>query len=511
MNGDKISTPLSAFPEVTEVGIIVWVLLSSPDFKMAKFTLASLEAGLENPQCNTVLATIHLALLTPASELASIRKRSKGKQINEDHAMEKPIETWTLQLADVMRKWGKDRRTIARNMALMEDGEDDQYNEEYIQWYKEQIEELDSLLDPVLVKPLPAIVIDEDSSHSSSPLPVKKTKTELRRELDESETQVVNECLPFSDSETYLRLPAYRRLYILRALCLWRAYGYPESSVQDTLRLFDVESLRQTPLGEDDQHRRYYYFPQFYRDMRVYRETPSGNIDSEHTENLIKQKLEEEAAEKKRVAEELKRKKKEEEETKRLLLESGRRSSGRKRVEPQRFDQFQAQQFSKRGRYDEDSSDGEVEQKPASVLRRKNKVKLPKLRYAGPEPEPSKWELICSDIPSLEELIKDLAKQNPRVHFNLVIELEDTLATMRAEEATIQRDEERVRRKEMWEIMPRKRSSRIADVQAKQDEIDQEIELEQEREEAMRLEQEENARLQQRMLRQRERENRLEE
>uniref|UniRef100_A0A7S2RLZ7 DDT domain-containing protein n=1 Tax=Mucochytrium quahogii TaxID=96639 RepID=A0A7S2RLZ7_9STRA len=470
--------------EVCEVAFFVWILLSGQQFRIDDFTLSAFENGLEKPESNSVLSSIHTMLLSKVREITSHRAKIKDK---DSVIPPRSLEWWTDQLHQVIRKWIVQRRKLSYDIRVMETGPDEFYREDYMEWYQSQIEAFDSLLDPILDKAIPDVpLVDVDDDNS---------KPETKEEMN----TIVDSIMPFQDVDGYLKLSPLKRLFLLRAICEWRAEGLPEASVIDNVREFECTFIRELPLGVDHEGYRYYYFSQF-TDCRIYRETPADEDEAlkaemlQEAEERRKEKNAKKTSKTKKVKQpskkELAAKAKKEQEEKRqqeLLLKFGsRRSSSRSRVQPTRFEDEQAKFFNaSKDIYAEDSDDdldtddeGRKRKRgsmppPANKKRKRNKSEKPAIRcYIDCEPEPKKWELVCSNMDELLAFIATLKNAKKPVNQDLILELENSVQYMeeeakRLEEESerLQREAERIERKERLMLMPRKRSSRIQKTQ----------------------------------------------
>ena len=238
LNDAEAKQEIQGRPELVEVALFLWLLSSSGSlFKVHTFTLQELELSLLIPETNKVMACVHTVLLLPFREIQLLQKSGFSD-------FERPIEWWVKQLLAQLQDWNQDRNELRQELEQIKSHGENLYIPEQVDNVKARKDFVDYLLRPLF-----------DGE-------------------DDEAFEKAEEVLPFSTVEEYVQLSPTKRLLILRSLCEWRGAGFPESSVQDHFRSFELESLRQPPIGLDHEGRRYYYFPQFYKDCRVYRETP---------------------------------------------------------------------------------------------------------------------------------------------------------------------------------------------------------------------------------------------
>lgn len=78
---------------------------------------------------------------------------------------------------------------------------------------------------------------------------------------------------PFSDINTFLELEPVVRLKITKALINWRLLGYQDQNITNAIRQVEPNILANEPIGCDFEGSRYFVFPDFYKECRVYKET----------------------------------------------------------------------------------------------------------------------------------------------------------------------------------------------------------------------------------------------
>jgi len=430
--------------ELVEVGFLLWILLSSTDFDVSELTLSGLEQGVFQPRESELIGRVHTLLLL------------KGKKLRSKIQL-KEFEWWSYQLKKTIKTWIADRRDIAFDLKrMLEDDdqegdkcEEDMFDDELVNNLKTRIAELDQLLDPILGK--------------NARIPERVALKE-----DETEKEAILEsAAPFKTKTDFLELAPVQRLHILRALCVWRANGYPEHSMQKRLRGFDEDSLRMLPIGEDVDGNRFFYFHQFLGDFRIYKETPADDTDLE----ALSAKIQAEVKAMARAKQTLKEMEKEKEtgnksevkeDTQRQPSEPVQTTSrGRRRQIPQRFDQnntSESREMAYRKRKRELAAE-------ALLDGQKSKKKRTRF-YLGPEPESKAWELVANGLEDVEELIASLKSLGIVANRRLVKALGKCKKEMLRQDDTItkelQRVEARQRRKEMMKNLPRKRSTRIS-------------------------------------------------
>jgi len=366
---------------------------------------------------------------------------------------------------------------------------------------------------------------ERDARMREKRLRLKERLRVAEEEQEQEANRKIEAIMPFDGPHGYLCISPLKRLACLRSLVLWRAAGFPREDLLDTVRLFDEETLRVEPLGYDIMGRRYWYFAQFHNDCRVYRETlgesdESRELEAQKRKKAEAERLKKEAEEAKKRIEEAEAEKARLEKAKNSKKRKGgpedddddenddndggrsRRTSSRRRSQVQRYgldgSNAPKRKRKKRSAYVDGSSDEESTTKAQAVKKGKrgrrgavkkkknqteeepvNEIVSLKPKVSGAEPPAKSWELVVTDLESLQELVADLKslpkelppkkKIAPDAHEELVTALDEIAEHVEEEAENMRKAKAKLERMERIFTLPRKKSSRVAALEEKKE------------------------------------------
>jgi len=204
---------------------LLWILQSS--LKLKSFTLSDMEAALVDSGAEPA----HGILDEVVSKL--LLKSHHRARLGVGEGL--PATWWNEKLQVVVAKWFTELQKLSAART-----------DEPLEWDDEQQERLQVLTDRVAM------------------LSTSKLK--------DSSTPVVS---PLT-GQCFRQLGVVPKVQLLRAVISWCLEDQRDAQLLSAIRDLEHDDLRTEDAGRDTAGNRYFYFPQFFKDARLYRQRPAG-------------------------------------------------------------------------------------------------------------------------------------------------------------------------------------------------------------------------------------------
>lgn len=252
---------LQQSPELVEVALFFWLLGSTDNFHLVgnqNFTLSAVERAFIVPHQSSLFLSLNFLLIAKITEIRSMRKIFTiapsdidgfsdvidAKILGSKFHIGKLVE----RFYDIFTLWNKTRNILRKDLNAVLSGELD-----------------------VSMSRLEQIEVELDFYNEL----LFSFTNNVAKEYDTFCSKVDVSVFPFSDLNSFIGLSALERVKIAKALMSWRVIGYQDLNIYNALRLLDAESLNQNYIGVDFAGNRFYYFPQFFKECRLYKQSPS--------------------------------------------------------------------------------------------------------------------------------------------------------------------------------------------------------------------------------------------
>ncbi len=291
---------LRSRPEVIDVILFFWILLSHDDFVLSShllLTIDTFETSLEDPSSeNGLLGALHSRLTTGKRKYDELKKKEELDTRSYD--------VWTSELIGLVNNWFVSLEKLERRLELSfsllrsndprnkkgyninnqeTDDKGDEENDEKNNKEQTKDNEDSNEDNDMVIERSQTAATNASANASKSANDDFLTHEEI--ELLQMDIDMWKGILaplgtknPFADGRTYSSLSSIERLLILNALCEWHTFVVPDGRILECVRQFEVSALRSAPIGVDSFGNRYYHFPAFEFDNRIYEEAPTKFI-----------------------------------------------------------------------------------------------------------------------------------------------------------------------------------------------------------------------------------------